>query len=258
MNQCISVTLTQGHRKHMEDTYIVTDIQKNKRSEAKLIAVFDGHGGDAVSNFCSHHFAPILQKYIANYPDMGIALRKTFQEVDERVKHIAQTCGSTAAIIVHAKGILWSANCGDSETMVSYKNGKYAMLSQSHKVDDELPRLKALGATITYDDGCGRLFRMLNLARSIGDYHLKKYVISSPYVNSVKSQDVDYILIGSDGLWDVWDATTLHQQINNLRHKLLGQGMNYSQMTDALNFEIVKMTLLKGSGDNITVIIYFL
>lgn len=258
MNQSVSVTLTQGRRQYMEDTYVVTHLNKPMRSKSSLLAVFDGHGGDAVSIFCRDNFAQLLHKHIASYPDMGIALRKTFEELDQSVKGIGQRCGSTAAVLVRVLDTLWSANCGDSETMVSYKNGHLAMLTQSHKVEDEVTRLKGLGATITYDDGCARLSRMLNLARSIGDYHLKQYVISIPYVKSIKlDHNVEYVMIGSDGLWDVWDAKSLHDEIKMLKKQMLASGLNYTQMTDALNMEIVKKSLLRGSGDNITVIICF-
>lgn len=267
MDQCISVTLTQGRRQYMEDTFIVTDLLKNTRfkdhtnqtnQKRKLLAVFDGHGGSRVSDFCRDSFVPFFENHLASYPDVGIALRNTFKELDEKSKSIGQRCGSTAAVLVHIQDTIWSANCGDSEIMASYKDGTFSMLTQCHKVEDEIPRLKALGARITYDDGCARLFQMLNLARSIGDYHLKKYVTSTPYVKSIKkNENLEYIIIGSDGLWDVWEASTLQAEIAKLKRAMLGNGLNYTQMTDGVNMEIVKRSLLKGSGDNITVIIYF-
>lgn len=275
MDNCISVTLTQGRREYMEDTYIVSDIVKyahsrervdtdvrekiNTPPKGKLLAVFDGHGGASVANYCRDNFTLFFERHLATYPDVGIALRKTFKELDEKSESIGQRCGSTAAVLIKIRGNIWTANCGDSEIMASYKDGGLSMLTQSHKVEDEIPRLEALGARITYGDGCARLFQMLNLARSIGDYHLKKYVISTPYVKSIKiSENLDYIIIGSDGLWDVWDETSLQKEIAMLRRTMLGKGMNYTQMTDAVNMEIVKRSLLRGSGDNITVIIYFL
>lgn len=258
MHDCISVTLTQGRRQYMEDTFVVKDFSQNSRSRGKLLAVFDGHGGDAVSNMCRDNIEKILKRHAIGYPDLGIALRQTFKDLDDESKSIGQRCGSTAAIVLLLEDIIWSANCGDSETMVSFKDGRFSMLSQSHKVEDEIPRLKDLGASITYDDGCARLFRMLNLARSIGDYHLKRYVIATPFVNSIKmTKNVEYILIGSDGLWDVWDPKGIHDEIKNLKRQMLGNGMNFKQMTDAVNLEIVKKSLIKGSGDNITTIIHF-
>lgn len=266
MHECVSVTLTQGRRQYMEDTYVVKDFvqksyshSKTKTTEmGKLIAIFDGHGGDAVSNMCRDNMHEILKRHVISYPDMGIALRRTFKELDDKSKSIGQRCGSTAAVVVVLEEIIWSANCGDSETMVGFKDGRFEMLSQCHKVEDELPRLRELGASITYDDGCARLFRMLNLARSIGDYHLKRYVISTPFVNSIKiTSNVEYILIGSDGLWDVWDRQEIHSEVKSLKRQMLGKGMNFKQMTDAVNLEIVKKSLIKGSGDNITTIVYF-
>lgn len=53
------VSSMQGWRTAMEDTHICAfGIQK----DVHVFAVFDGHGGNEVAEFCKEHFANMLQK----------------------------------------------------------------------------------------------------------------------------------------------------------------------------------------------------
>ena len=255
----ISVTVTQGHRQYMEDTFIVDDIVKRNGKNIKILSVFDGHGGKMVSDFCQKEFVNILKKNLLRFPEIDVCLRRTYSEIDARCYAIGMHCGSTSVTILRRENELWIANCGDSEAMMGYKNGVYKVLTERHKVEDEKERLQKLGANITYDDGCARINRMLNLARAFGDYHLKKYVVSTPYVRCTKvSTNADYLIIASDGLWDVYDYETLDKEIKNLKQNLKNEGYDIKKMTDTISYEITRRAILRGSTDNISVILYLL
>lgn len=255
----ISVSLSQGLRPYMEDTYIVDKITKRQGKDIKILAVFDGHGGDSVSNMLKDEFIPHLKKLLLRSPEINICLRKAFLDLDNQSKPIGFSTGSTAVVIVMKENELYIANCGDSEAMMGYKNKNIKILSERHKVEDEKSRLVSLGAEITYDDPCARINHTLNLARSIGDHYLKQFVISTPYIRLIKiNKNVEYIIIASDGLWDVYDYKTLQNEIQELKHRFESEGKNKTEITDAIGFELVKRALLRGSTDNITIILHFL
>lgn len=258
MNNLTSVSMTQGLRQYMEDTVLIDKIRKSNNNQIDIMAVFDGHGGSQVSEFCKNNFKEILTYHINNNHEFDVAIQQTYKELDLRCENLKQTCGSTALTMFKKKNEIWVANCGDSEAIVKTRNGNIQKISQCHKVENEKARLSSLGAQITYDDGCARINRMLNVARSFGDYHLKKYVISLPYIRCIRTDkfDIEYIVLASDGVWDVYDLNTLTKDIEDMKNELLEQGKTMKQATDIICYEIVRRSILRGSTDNISVILH--
>lgn len=260
----------QGKREYMEDTYISSFSQKNNYY---LFGVFDGHGGDEVSIFCKNEFPKRLDlqiqkagcydicntksmqtQTILTQGQMAHIVANTFLDIDkEIVKLYPRSVGSTASIVMITPKTIYTANCGDSSIMIGYKKG-YDMLSRDHKVGDpvEMDRLKKQGANITMVPGdTPRIQSMLNLSRSLGDAHLKRYVLPNPFMSIVPvSARIQYILIASDGLWDVFEHIEVHQFV-------IKYILSFPTVTDAmlelyLN-ELVQLAIDKGSTDNITV-----
>jgi serine/threonine protein phosphatase PrpC len=248
----LSVACTQGMRQYMEDTYTASTILNN----SILYGIFDGHGGKIVADMCSEKVGGILAYNLRKNYDVSVAIRETFHMLDWNAKTLPVMCGATAVIaFTDAKNDrLWFANCGDSMAMVTFvgsSNGLF--VSQDHKVQFEADRIKKAGGVITYDDGCARINRMLNVARSIGDYHLKQFVIPNPYITSVPLQKVKYVVIASDGLWDVYTTDELSKDIDSITTECEKQNMDRKNTIDVIARTIVENSLKKGSTDNITV-----
>ena len=207
MSICISEN--QGKRAYMEDRWQ----HENINEEYEFVGVFDGHGGSEVAEICKVNFHKIIKQGLESSSDISCVLRSSFQSMDDLVeKYDIPTVGSTAVVCLVGKEKLWFANCGDSMAMVFYKNGRYEVVSQEHKVanTNEAKRIKDLGGNIT-DYDCPRIDSLLNLSRSIGDFHLKKYVICDPFIKHITiNGEIDTILLASDGLWDVFDQYRLH------------------------------------------------
>ncbi len=228
----------QGKRPYMEDRYQHCTLVK----DVEFIAIYDGHGGDEVADICVANFPDILRQGMSFSSDMGIVIRNSFYIVDEIVrKYNMKSVGSTVVFVIIEKDRVWFANCGDSMTMVSYRSGNSQMMSEEHKVENEKERIISEGGNITYDDGCARIDRMLNVSRAIGDFHLKKHVNCNPYIRTIARdfKDIDYILLGSDGLWDVFSNKEL--------------AIIYKEDTNANVFldKIVSYSTIFGS-DNVT------
>lgn len=52
--------------------------------------------------------------------------------------------------------------------------------------------------------GAWRVHGILAISRSIGDAHLKKWVVAEPETRIVElEQDMEFLVLASDGLWDV-------------------------------------------------------
>lgn len=83
--------------------------------------------------------------------------------------------------------------------------GRLVQLSKIHKPDelDELERIKAFGGVVLPDAYGDLRFLNLNISRSFGQPHLRKYgLIAEPFLSQDQLEPNDnFLLIGSDGLF---------------------------------------------------------
>jgi len=227
-----------GGRNYMEDRYAIEDMgavqvevspvpmnsqnkneagvevtfgqRKNRRLKMPLtwMGIFDGHGGDKASQFCSDW----MSSYVRNeesYPfDLGYAMKSAFTSVDEDFVATGQPDGSTAcaATLVGGRRIV-CANAGDSRAIVVRRDGTVVRLSRDHKpgMPDETRRISELGGRVIYW-GRWRVEGLLAVSRSVGDASLKPYVTAEPEVCEYDIGKDDWFLVmSSDGVWDVMD-----------------------------------------------------
>jgi serine/threonine protein phosphatase PrpC len=233
----------QGPRPTMEDTMIVKSIGKGRA----FVGVFDGHGGDRVAKYCAENAPKLMSDILRLNPDIPSAIRTLYRKLDEDCKEFGETCGCCAAIAIVTRDRVWFSNCGDCMIVYEDKDGIH-WGSQDHKVDKETHRLQSLGGLITHWDGCARIFGTLNIARSIGDWNLKTYVISDPFVTSVNIKESGLVSfsLASDGLWDVM---TKDDYVSNLK---TWYGMSPSYEKALTN--VVAQAYRYGSTDNVTCI----
>ena len=83
----ISYWSHRGRRNYMEDRFVVEHIgstNKNKENSEliTLLAVFDGHGGSAASQFCSDWFSSYVRKNNEHFPqNIPLAMKTAFNKV---------------------------------------------------------------------------------------------------------------------------------------------------------------------------------
>lgn len=210
----------QGRRPYQEDRVCDAIVPG---TNYRLIGVFDGHGGHQVADFCAENFPLVIGQGFSCTHEVDVVLKESFHIIDKLVgvgqlrnmPHV----GSTAVVALVTPSSVWFANAGDSMGMVMYKCGKVELVSFEHKVENpsEKARIVANGGRITYDDGCARVEQTLNVSRSIGDYHMKRHVISTPYIKSISLNfdQIKYCVLASDGIWDVFNAETLASVIES-------------------------------------------
>lgn len=227
----------QGPRENMEDCSCVQAIDNGR----VVMGVFDGHGGIDVAQMCADETPKILKQLLKMNPDVSECLRLLYRDLDERAKQLNPTTGCTAAIALITQDRVWFSNCGDAMIAIKMQNGKTTFMSQDHKVENEKERIENLGGMVTYWGGCARIYGTLNIARSIGDHFMKTYVWSDPYVTATtcKKSDIDWIILASDGLWDVFTPDQVADNLNT---------------SDGNLPQLIRDCYKRGSGDNVTVV----
>lgn len=202
-----------------------------------FFAVYDGHGGSQVANYCCERIHLALAEEIGvikhnlNTGRMEAnpqlqwekAFTGCFQKVDDEVggkvsrdangsngdalEPIApETVGSTAVVALICSSHIIVANCGDSRAVLCRGKEPVAMaLSIDHKPnrEDEYARIEASGGKVIQWNG-HRVLGVLAMSRSIGDRYLKPWIIPEPEIMFIpRARDDECLVLASDGLWDV-------------------------------------------------------
>ena len=194
---------------------------------------------------------------------------KTLNKINEKIYEkdipdlISNDIGTTANVLLLKKNYFYVANVGDSLS-VMYKKKKAYKLNKEHKTtyDKESNRLKKLGTKLQNY----RINGKLNITRAIGDLSYKnkndKYiyeqdVLAIPEVNKYSLDDVDFIIMGSDGFWDYGDdiqticdniyneikkdpKRDLCKLIGTIFDKGLAKANNYLRGTDNMSCVIIQ------------------
>ena len=231
-----------SYREYMEDKG--KSIENLKGDPNKILfCLFDGHGGGEVSSYLQDYFGQYL-KQIVPFKNFILDLRNLFKLLDEKVKLLnVPGVGSTATIAYiekqNGKRILYCANVGDSRCVLVKKN-KVIKMSFDDRVDEpsEYKRIISQGG-IVFD---GRVYGQLMLSRSFGDWGIKEYGVKvEPHVVRTLVTDDDlYLIIASDGIWDV------------IKDEELLTLVNHNMNTLEICRNIVLESLNRGSQDNIS------
>eukprot|EP00210_Caulerpa_lentillifera_P004047 g3860.t1 len=255
---------------------------------SSLFGVCDGHMGTAVSRKVPELFPKLLSDLIGggvgggNRTSLFVdtidnpggggcleALHSAFLELDSSVRDL--DAGSTATVLLAEKMKdnninnnndnddddmikLQVANVGDSfAILINMQTGSVTDLTADHRVanDTELHRLEQLGAPLTNNNT--RLC-MLNLARALGDAHIKNLkigLIADPYISPVvqlKANKEHLIVIASDGLWDFVQKS----EVADLAMRVVGDW----EGVKAFGAALIKLTSQRrGPTDDISVFV---
>ena len=234
----------QNARPYQEDTHVNAKLQ----SGLFIAAVFDGHGGGDVSQYCKTNMVPVLTRHLAQSTNVVEAIKATYSTLDEAIlREIPESIhmGATCSMIVVTGTRIFASNCGDSMAMAMCKSGNVCMLSEEHKVSNarEQYRIRATNGLITRMPGDCERIGGVNISRSFGDHAVKMWVISTPYISSIALSDVSYVVNASDGLWDVVSGDDVAGLLGGVTPR------NCSRKIKELALYAKK----KGSTDNITI-----
>jgi len=230
-----------------------------------FFAVYDGHGGKLAAQYVHKHLVSrIVAALDTNRANSGVgdesssheallhkSVREGFLQADEAfirgAAKLGLSDGSTAiAALLQRNGVLTVANVGDSRCALVRKDGSCIALSSDHKPNrpDEKARVCAAGGWVVHQ-GCWRVAGDLAVSRAFGDRHLKRYgVCADPEISRFVLVPADaFIVLASDGLWDVVKEPTCGQVLSKCASALDGAKA------------LCNLALRRGSGDNISVLI---
>ena len=213
----------------------------------------------------------LKKKKIMEAEDINLSSPKTFSKLKLYQNSklplnsnlFSNDTGTTANVLLLKNNYFYVANVGDSLS-VMYKKEKAIKLNQEHKttLDKEYNRIKKCGGKlINY-----RINGKLNITRAIGDlsyknrnngYIYEQDVLAIPEVMKYSLEDVDFIVMGSDGFWDYGDdiqticdniykeiknnpKKDLCDLIGNIFDKGLAKSNNYLRGTDNMSCIIIQ------------------
>ncbi|CAM9780279.1 unnamed protein product, partial [Discosporangium mesarthrocarpum] len=176
--------------------------EKDLLRDAAVFAVFDGHGGKAVAEFCRDNLiaGQILDCCPLRRGDWRKGFPALFHALDQALLPpgrgrvgtptagldwggaaglgVASGCTAVMALVDMLRGECYVAHAGDSRAVLS-RGGRVVQLTRDHKphLPEERGRIQAAGGHVS---ATGRVNNNLNLSRSIGDLAYKRNHLCTP------------------------------------------------------------------------------
>nr|XP_043637430.1 protein kinase and PP2C-like domain-containing protein isoform X2 [Erigeron canadensis] len=252
---------TCGRRETMEDTHFLMPHVWNEE-DIHVFGIFDGHRGAAAAEFSVRALPRLLETLDCDTSPTD-ALKHAFintdvafrEELDSlrKPRGVIQRdyhpgCTAIAALLIQNR--LLVANAGDCRAILCRGGCPYP-LSKDHVASciQERERITGVGGQVKWHFDTWRVgAAALQVTRSIGDDDLKPGVTAEPEVTDTMLSDEDeYLVMASDGLWDVVSNAEV---ISIIKNTVKEPGMCSKRLaTEAAE---------RGSKDNITVIVVFL
>jgi protein phosphatase 1L len=268
----VHVFSLKGERDENEDAYNIAlklNNPDNLCARVNLFGIYDGHGGDFVSNYLCKNIKKqfVNLKSGVEYPLSTEFVNKTYEDFDKELsnkhKMESEECGSTCLLVCHfkknMKDYINILNTGDSRCVIC-RNNIAMPLTKDHKPSqpDEENRIKKLGGKIRTDKK-SKISRIddLSVSRSFGDHISSKYVTYKPDIYKYKlSRGDKFLVIACDGLWDVCSNDEV---INFVIRHCYDENMNRINKKVNIARELANYAVNEmHSSDNVTIIVYFL
>nr|CBN81587.1 Protein phosphatase 1B [Dicentrarchus labrax] len=214
----------QGWRVEMEDAHTAVVGLPHGLADWSFFAVYDGHAGSRVANYCSGH---LLEHILSGGADFSSGpgsvegvkdgIRSGFLNIDEYMRSFSDLrqgldrSGSTAVCVLLSPTHLYFINCGDSRAVLS-RDTKVGFSTQDHKPCNprEKERIQNAGGSVMIQ----RVNGSLAVSRALGDYDYKcvdgkgpteQLVSPEPEVCVLEraAEGDEFVVLACDGIWDV-------------------------------------------------------
>lgn len=253
-----AVCTQQGKRPYQEDEYAIRPYINNyctnqdRNVETHFFGLFDGHAGGRCSNHIASCLANVLAEDSAFVTNLPQALKRSFHNANEQFLKIAEKMkyhdGSTGIVAIVRDRKVLVANVGDCRCLI-VSGGRAIQMSIDQKPTnpEEQKRIAALGGTVVYCMGVARVNRVLAVSRAFGNRTLRQVIRpDAEMMQRELTKDDDYLVMASDGLWDVMKNKDVCDYC-------------YSPYTHGtpqiIADELVQAALMRGSMDNVTCIV---
>ncbi|KAL4319134.1 hypothetical protein GQ457_18G022190 [Hibiscus cannabinus] len=204
----VAVYSVKGKKKVMEDAHRIVSCLHGNSNKA-FFGVYDGHGGKNAADFVAQNLHDNLFEMLKDCKgndekEKEKAVKAGYLKTDEeflKQDMVSGTCCVTA--LIEGEDIVVS-NLGDCRAVLS-REGVAEALTTDHKAEqqDERTRIENKGGYVEFHRGAWRVHGILSVSRSIGDAHLKDWVVAEPDTKVFQlTPDMEFLVLASDGLWE--------------------------------------------------------
>eukprot|EP01063_Lacrimia_lanifica_P009872 TRINITY_DN1671_c0_g1_i1.p1 TRINITY_DN1671_c0_g1~~TRINITY_DN1671_c0_g1_i1.p1 ORF type:complete len:526 (+),score=159.89 TRINITY_DN1671_c0_g1_i1:47-1579(+) len=234
-------------------------------NNSRFIGVFDGHGGSECAAYV-RDLLPITIISSEHFPhDIEQACITAFQKVNasfiSRATKLECDAGTTALIAMHWGQKIYLANVGDCHSFISRKGDRPLELTPRHTPDNaaEAAAVERRGGSIQCRHGKLRVDGLISITRGFGCKPCTNHTSCVPdcVVHDISPND-DFLVLASDGLWDVMTPQDVEDFVKLKRSELLA-----TPATDAafplqdIAVQLSSRAIQLGSLDNVTCLIAF-
>jgi len=257
--QSISFYTAQGKRPYQEDRYLIEKINaETANGTGLLLAIMDGHCGDAVSTKLSQNVMPFFSDALIETEG------RIFSAFDIIVKELQaltvdSVMGSTLSMVYIPyttdidNSYAYTCVVGDSPIIILGKDQKHCF-SEEHNasvnfndVDLILKRNTKLTQHGELQITQGFLYfngRYLQLTRAFGDKDFNNIILREPTNQKIELDSNSMIIVASDGILFNRDREALYAEVIEKAER--GEDAE----------DLVKWALDNHSSDNVTAIVY--
>ncbi|CAL1573722.1 unnamed protein product [Knipowitschia caucasica] len=254
----------QGWRANMEDFHNCVPQLGGELTDWSFFAVFDGHAGNTVAQYCSQHLLGNLLSTGGMGPEddpekVKDSIIEGFLQTDKHLQTVArregwERGGTTAVAALISPYYIYFANCGDSRAMIC-RSGQVCFSTCDHKpyCPLEKERIESAGGSVCLQ----RINGSLAVSRALGDFSYKgaenrtpceQMVSPEPEVFVLERSPADeFLVLACDGVWDTITNEDLCAFIHNRLQVC-------TDLRDVCS-QVIDLCLYKGSLDNISIIV---
>ena len=231
--------------KNQNEDYIIMECDFHEKMS--VFSIFDGHGGKEAAEYLQSNLIKQLKNFINQaqlFDDTKeTVLKNVFSTLNNQLKFVcSENVGSTCTTILLDYENIYCANVGDSKAYLFFDDDTYKQLTEDHLLSNksEEERIKHAGGNISKN----RLNGVLCLTRSIGDHFLNNHgLISTPFVSQDKIKHNSWLILASDGIWDVIKPEECFSYLKK------------SNDCSEIVYDLIESSKKLGSKDNISCIL---
>ncbi len=223
---CVLEEPNLSSRKTMED-FTISEQALTDDNRWSLFCVLDGHGGAQVASYTKAKYPKILKQILSDDSNNATVEEKISQSIDclnaQLFERDAYENGSTfcGVLLDQARRVYYTINIGDSRVLkvsseTTDKHGlKVEPLTEDHKVTNEreYKRIRQVHKLINK-----RVGGHLSVTRALGDFGYLRYGLNAePDIFKYDLTSERHLIIATDGVWDVIDATGLQEIVGKIK-----------------------------------------
>lgn len=266
----IGIRQEQGRRPYQEDEFLDSTVStdvfnqqhqhheinhiQTRNNQTHLYGIFDGHAGGKCSKFIASVMRETLQNSKSYKTNLKNAFCEAYKSANLRFLQIADKSGlndgSTGLCVALRGSKCTVANVGDCRALIiSSKKVEALSIDQKPNSSTEYSRILSLGGTVVNCLGVPRVNGILAVSRAFGNRLISDVIRPDPEcIERELSSDDHYIVIASDGVWDVlrnsdvfrlcWQSTT-----------------EFHRSCQSIADDIIRLALVMGSYDNVSCVV---